>query len=99
MSLALDLQRTIEEINLMQAPEAAQQSFFVLEQVMTMGVGLLKQDWKGVVRVGHEVIFNGPKSLIRTKCLAEWYNSFDIESCLEDPKCATCGAPAEKRCK
>jgi hypothetical protein len=47
MSLALDLQRTIEEINLMQAPEAAQQSFFVLEQVMTMGVGLLKRTGRG----------------------------------------------------
>jgi len=28
----------------------------------------------------------------------EWYNTFDVESFLEDPKCAKCGAPAEKRC-
>jgi len=100
MSLALDLQRTIEELNMMQAPEASQQSFFVLEQVMTMRDGLLKQDWKEVVRVGHEVIFNETEESYQNemKCLAEWYNSFDIESCLEDPKCAKCGAPAEKRC-
>jgi len=95
-----DLQRTIEELNLMSAPEASQQSFFVLEQVMTMRDGLLKQDWQEVVRVGAEVVFNETEESYQNemKCLAEWYNSFDIESVLDDPICAVCGAPAEKRC-
>merc|ERR1711918_45688 len=30
--------------------------------------------------------------------LSEWNNSFDLESCLDEPKCAVCGQPAEKRC-
>merc|ERR1712100_467991 len=50
-----DLQRTVEELNMMAAPEAAQQSFFVLEQVCTMREGLLKQDWEEVVKYLREV--------------------------------------------
>merc|ERR1712146_552385 len=95
-----DLQRTIEELNMMEAAEAAHQSFFMLEQVMTMREGLLQQDWEEVIKFGREVVFAGTQESYdeEMKLLAEWYNSFDIESCLEEPKCAKCGAPAEKRC-
>merc|ERR1712146_324834 len=50
-----DLQRTIEELNMMEAAEAAHQSFFMLEQVMTMREGLLQQDWEEVIKFGREV--------------------------------------------
>lgn len=95
-----DLQRTIEELNMMNPAEASEQSFFVLEQVMTMRDGLIKQDWEDVINYDRQVIFNQEEESYKQemKCLAEWYNSFDIESVLEDPKCAMCGALAEKRC-
>merc|ERR1719446_460372 len=95
-----DLQRTVEELNMMQPQEASQQSYFVLEQVMTMREGLIKQDWAEVVNFDKEVVFSQSEQAYREemKHLAEWYNSFDIDGCLEDPKCAKCGQPAEKRC-
>merc|ERR1711907_14313 len=95
-----DLQRTVEELNMMAAPEAAQQSFFVLEQVMTWGEGLLKQDWEDIVTFQKEVVLAETEETHKeeVKRLAEWYNSFDVESFLDDPKCAVCGLPAEKRC-
>merc|ERR1711998_376371 len=95
-----DLQRTIEELNMMNAQEAAQQSFFMLEQVMTMREGLVKQDWEEVIEYDREIVFSETEESYpeEMRHLAEWYNSFDIESCLEDPKCAVCGLPAEKRC-
>merc|ERR1711959_673086 len=95
-----DLQRTVEELNMMTAPEAAEQSFFVLEQVCTMREGLIKQDWDEIIKFMREVVFNETEESHKAevKRLAEWYNSFDVETFLEDPKCAKCGAPAEKRC-
>jgi len=95
-----DLQRTIEELNLMNAAEASEQTFFVLEQVMTMRDGLIKQDWDEVCKFGREVVFAETDETYQEEMrqLAEWYNSFDIESCLDEPICAKCGAPAEKRC-
>merc|ERR1711988_1665659 len=95
-----DLQRTIEELNMMNAQEAAQQSFFMLEQVMTMREGLLKQDWAEIVKFGQEVVFAETEESYQqeTKQLANWYNSFDLDSILEEPRCAVCGQPAEKRC-
>jgi len=95
-----DLQRTIEELNMMSAPEAAEQSFFMLEQVCTMREGLLDQDWDEVVQYGRDVVFAETEESYREemKQLSEWYNSMDLESTLDDPKCAKCGQPAEKRC-
>lgn len=95
-----DLQRTIEELNMMNAPEAAQQSFFMLEQVMTMREGLLKSDWPEIIKYDREVVFEETEESYKEEMrqLAEWYNSFDLDSMLEDPKCAKCGAYAEKRC-
>merc|ERR1711907_774029 len=96
-----DLQRTIEELSLMAAQEtSSQQSFFVLEQVMTMREDLLKQDWEDIVTFQKEVVLAETEETHKeeVKRLAEWYNSFDVESFLDDPKCAVCGLPAEKRC-
>jgi len=95
-----DLQRTIEELNMMSAPEASEQTFFVLEQVMTMREGLVKQDWDGVCEFAKEVVFADTEEAYQEEMrqLSDWYNSFDLESCLEEPKCAKCGQPAEKRC-
>lgn len=95
-----DLQRTIEELNMMAAPEASQQSFFMLEQVMTMREGLVKQDWDAIIEFAREITFAETEESYQEEMrhLAEWYNSFDIDSVLDDPKCAKCGQPAEKRC-
>jgi len=95
-----DLQRTVEELGMMAAQEASQQTFFVLEQVMTMRDDLLKKDWKEIIEFAREVTFEETEESHHEemKRLMEWYNTFDVESFLEDPKCAKCGAPAEKRC-
>lgn len=95
-----DLQRTVEELSMMAAQEASQQSFFVLEQVMTMRDDLLKQDWNQIIEYAQEVTFEETEESHQEemKRLCEWYNSFDVENFLDDPKCARCGQPAEKRC-
>jgi len=80
--------------------DSAQGSFFVLEQVMTMREDLIKQDWKGIIRYAREVTFVETDETHKEemKRLAEWYNTFDVDNFLDDPKCAKCGACAEKRC-
>merc|ERR1711959_762120 len=95
-----DLQRTVEEMNMCSASEASEQSFFVLEQVATMRDGLLKQNWAAIIEyLREEVLYETDESHAQeVKKLAEWYNTFDVENFLDDPKCAKCGAPAEKRC-
>jgi len=95
-----DLQRTIEEMNMAAAAEASHQTFFVLEQVATMREDLVKQDWQEIVHYLRSEVFNETEESHKeeVKKLAEWYNTFDVENFLDDPKCAKCGAPAEKRC-
>jgi len=95
-----ELQRTVEELNMMAPQEAAEKSMFVLEQVMTMRDSLLKHDWEEVITFQREVVLAETEESHKEEVqrLAEWYNSFDVESFLDDPICAKCGAPAEKRC-
>jgi len=96
-----DLQRTVEELSLMAAQEASsQQSFFVLEQVMTMREDLLKQDWEEIIQYARDITFEetAESHAEEMKRLAEWYNTFDVENFLDDPICAVCGDIAEKRC-
>merc|ERR1712178_393433 len=96
-----DLQRTIEELSLMAAQEtSSQQSFFVLEQVMTMREDLLKQDWEEIIQYARDITFaeTDESHAEEMKRLAEWYSTFDVENFLDDPICAVCGDIAEKRC-
>jgi len=95
-----DLQRTLEELNLMEAPEAANKTFFVLEQVATMREGLLKHDWGDVAQHIRETVLSQSDEAFKDDMskMAEWYKEFDVDSLCEEPKCAKCGAPATNRC-
>jgi len=95
-----DLQRTLEELNLVEAPEAANKTFFVLEQVATMREGLLDHDWDQVAQHIRETVLSLSDEEFKDEMskMAEWYKEFDCDSLLEEPKCAKCGDPATNRC-
>eukprot|EP00656_Telonema_subtile_P053641 TRINITY_DN7820_c0_g1_i1.p1 TRINITY_DN7820_c0_g1~~TRINITY_DN7820_c0_g1_i1.p1 ORF type:complete len:381 (-),score=112.78 TRINITY_DN7820_c0_g1_i1:316-1458(-) len=95
-----DLQRTLEELNLVEAPEAANQAFFVLEQVATMREGLQDHDWDAVAEHIMQTVLSISDEAFQAEMgkMAEWYKEFDCDSLMEEPKCAKCGAPAANRC-
>merc|ERR1711959_316373 len=95
-----DLQRTLEELNMMEAPEAANKSFFVLEQIATMRDQLLENDWTTVAQHIREAVLSISDEEFKAEMgkMAEWYNQFDCDSLTDEPKCAKCGAPAANRC-
>jgi predicted Zn-ribbon and HTH transcriptional regulator len=95
-----DLQRTLEELNMMEAPEAANKTFFVLEQVATMREGLQDHDWEAVAEHIRENVLSISDEEFKKEMeeMANWYKEFDCDSLMEEPKCSRCGAPAANRC-
>jgi len=95
-----DLQRTLEELNLVEAPEAANKTFFVLEQVATMREGLQDHDWDQVAEHIANTVLSISDEEFQAEMgkMAEWYKEFDCDSLMDEPKCSKCGAPAANRC-
>jgi len=101
LPLLADLRRTLDQINIMQPPEAAG-SALLIEQVPEMRTQLLASigDPNEMARhiISRHLVMSAEDKRQELARLAQVYGANDFEEFMEDPKCSACGKPAEKRC-
>eukprot|EP01083_Nonionella_stella_P273011 926092_1 len=101
LPILVDFRRFIEELSIMNPPEIDSQSNLVLEMVPEVRDKMLKSnDWEAIAERQLETVFRDDPEERRKEMerFAATYNLDALDDVLEDPKCARCGEPAEKRC-
>ncbi|TPX40706.1 hypothetical protein SeLEV6574_g06465 [Synchytrium endobioticum] len=103
LPVLVGLQRALEELTIMQPPDDPTiiKRGALIAQVSELYDEIVKDvDWK---EPAEEYLRNASKETEESrredaKSLASMYDLSELDALLDDPKCARCGTPAEKRC-
>jgi hypothetical protein len=96
-----DLRRTLDQLTIMAPPDATSSSLLIAS-VPEVRDGLVRDlgDVKAAAREFIKRLNSGGEEERQREMmrLAEVYGASNFEEFLDDPKCSSCGKPAEKRC-
>ncbi len=95
-----DLRRMVETLNFQTPPNTTDARSIVIEQLPEIRTRLLQSNWKAIAKAFRDRQSKQTPQELQAEMseLASMYDMFNIEQFMEDPMCAVCGAPAEKRC-
>ncbi|TPX32886.1 hypothetical protein SmJEL517_g04092 [Synchytrium microbalum] len=103
LPVLVGLQRALEELSIMQPPDdpSVHRRGAMIEQVSELYDEIIKGvDWKKTAHAykKHAMQETDASRMETAKSLASMYDLSELDALLDDPKCAKCGNPAEKRC-
>jgi hypothetical protein len=101
LPMLTQLQRSVEELLIMQPPLPTAKSFTIVEQVLEIRADLFEGvDWARVARVQSKTVYADTKEN-RDRDIQRFdaaYNLNNFDDVLSKPPCVKCGKPAVNRC-